>query len=967
MYLWKRSVIAKAIFAFSFLTASAFAQTTTGRLPKTIEGYNAVQIQGTVSPRAATKYDTGRVNAGTRLDGVTMYFKPTVAQQTDLNLLLREQQTPGSAEYHRWLTPAQFASRFGLSTSDIATVKTWLEQQGFTVERVANSRTSVTFSGSVSQIESAFQTELHNYTQNGVTHFANSTPVSVPSALSGVVRSVRNLDNFKPQAHVRIHNGSVQSNFTSSVSPGDHYMTPGDVATIYDVSAAYNAGYTGSGQSIAVMGQSAVDLSDIEAFQTAIGMTVKDPTVVLVPSTGSAETVSGDEAESDIDLEYSSSVAKGANIYFVYTGNSQNNEGVFDSISYAVDTDIAPILSMSYGECEADLGQGNYATLDAVLQQAATQGQSVIVSSGDSGSTACYVDVQNNKNGVGPTADQEALAVNYPASSAYVTAMGGTEFPSADVASTNSTYWESASGSDVIASAVSYIPEQVWNDDSAQYGAEYGAYYALSAGGGGTSQFATRPSWQSGVTGIPSGKYRLVPDISLDSSPNNAGYLYCTSDTSSWSSGQKASCNSGFRDSSSQILTVAGGTSFAAPIFAGMLAVINQKTNSTGQGLINSTLYSLAADATTYASAFHDITSGGNQCNIGTTYCSTDGAANYAATTGYDEASGLGSIDLNNLMDSWPTTTASALESTVTSLNAASADPASGASDVITISVTPSSSSLTTTPTGTLTIKVDGTTESSTLDLSSGSATYTFSSTTAGSHVIVATYSGDSTFAASTGTVTVDVGGSSGSSSGGSITVTAANVSVAAGSSGSSTVTVTSANSYAGTVGFTLSTDSTSLQNYGCYDISNLPVTANATATTTLTIYTSESTCNATASKASNHRHNFARAGGKSAKISAATPPWRTALRISSAFGVAGICFLGFGKRRRNLWTVVAFLAVTGLLGLASGCGSNGNSSSSTTSSTNVSAGSYTLTLDAADSTDSSIAASTTFTLTVTQ
>ena len=195
----------------------------------------------------------------------------------------------------------------------------------------------------------------------------------------------------------------------------------------------------------------------------------------------------------------------------------------------------------------------------------------------------------------------------------------------ADVAAGNTTYWESASGSDLISSALSYIPEQAWNDDSAAIGAKYGAQYALSSGGGGVSIFTPRPSWQTGVTGIASGSFRLVPDVSLASSAEYAPYLYCTSDTSSWTAGQKASCNSGFRDSATQDLTAAGGTSFAAPIFAGMLAIINQKESSSGQGVANKTLYSLAANSSTYASAFHDITSGGNQCTAGSSYCSAAG------------------------------------------------------------------------------------------------------------------------------------------------------------------------------------------------------------------------------------------------------------------------------------------------------------------------------------------------------
>jgi subtilase family serine protease len=608
---------------------------------------------------------------------------------------------------------------------------------------------------------------------------------------------------------------------------------------------------------------------------------------------------------------------------------------------------------MSYGGCEPDLSSSDYSTLEAIMEQAAGQGQSIIVSSGDSGSTACYSDLTTNST---PTAQEEELAVNYPASSAYATAMGGTEFPSADVSSSNTTYWESASGSDVISSALAYIPEQVWNDDSSSAGSTDGAEYALSSGGGGTSTLTARPSWQSGVTGIPSGSYRLVPDISLDSSPNNAGYLYCSSDSTA--TDITGSCSDGFRDSNDEYLTVAGGTSFAAPIFAGMLALINQNENSTGQGLINSTLYTLAANFTTYASAFHDILGGGNECTAGSSYCSSAGESKYYATTGYDEASGLGSVDLYNLLTAWPTGSGSSLDATTTSLSAASSTPSSGASDVITITVAPELSSVTTTPTGTLTVTVDGTTETSSLALSSGSVTYTFSSTTSGSHVITATYSGNSTFAASTGSTTVTIGSSTGTGSGGS---------------GSTTVTVTPSGGYNGTVDLSLSTSSSYIQDYACYNISNATISGTSTVSETLTFYTGTANCSS-ASVQSGKVHSFHRA--KNSKISS-----NPMLPITAAaFGSLGLLLSGVvGWRFRRLRVLSCMLALVVLGFVLSGCGGSSSSSSSKGFSLSVSpstvtvsagtsgipTGSYTLTIDGEDSSNSSLTATTSMTLAI--
>jgi subtilase family serine protease len=934
--------------------ALVLAQTASDRVTQEIDSRSVVSLAGTVNPHAIARYDIGRANAGTRISGVTMYFKPSPEQKTELDALVKAQQTPGSPNYHKWLSPEEYASRFGLSDNDLAKVQSWLEQQGFAVDRVANSHNSISFSGTAAQVESAFQTEIHNYKIDNQTHFSNATPISVPSALSGVVQSVRNLDDFRPKPQVRFRmaqSSKVKPNFTSSQS-GDHFLTPKDVATIYDINAAYSAGYTGTGQSIAVVGQSEISVSDIENFQNAAGLTVKDPTLVLVPDSGTAAVSSGDEAESDLDLEYSGGIAKGATIYLVYVGNN-SNYNVWDSLQYAVDTKIAPIISMSYGGCEPDLSSSDYLTIESILEQGASQGQSVIVASGDTGSTACYADLTSNTT---PTSEEEELAVNYPASSAYVTAMGGTEFPSADVEASNTTYWESASGSDVISSAKSYIPEQVWNDDSATVGSNDGAEYALSSGGGGTSTLTARPSWQSSVTGIPSGSYRLVPDISLDSSPNNAGYLYCSSDSTA--TDITGSCSNGFRDSSDEYLTVAGGTSFAAPIFAGMLALINQKENSTGQGLINSTLYTLAASSTTYASAFHDITSGSNECTAGSSYCSSAGESEYPAARGYDEASGLGSVDLYNLLTAWPSSSASSLEATTTSLSAASSTPSSGASDVITITVAPELSSVTTTPTGTLTVMVDGTTETSSLALSSGLATYTFSSTTSGSHVITAAYSGNSTFAASTGTTTVTIGSSSTTGSGGS---------------GSTTVTVTPSGGYTGTVDLSLSTSSTYLQDYACYDVSNATISGTSAVSETLTLYTGTANCSS-ASVQSGKVHAFHSA--KTSKISS-----NPMLPITAAaFGSLGLLLAGIvGWRFRRIRALSYMLALVALGFVLSGCGGSSSSSSSKGFSLSVSpstvtvsagtsgipTGSYTLTIDGQDSSDSSLTATTSMTLVI--
>lgn len=924
------------------------------RITGAITNSSRSTIAGSRLPATRSMQDAGRVSSGTQLQGMSIVLSRTTAQEADLQSLIDAQQNPSSIQYHQWLTPDLFATRFGVASSDIAQVESWLQQQGFAIDGVSRSMNRITFSGTVGQAEAAFGTEIHNYTSGTEmggteTHFAPSTDISVPAALAPVVQTVTNLSSFRPKPRVKISpvKANPQPNFTSGQT-GSYFLTPGDVATIYDIKAAYNGGYTGTGQSIAVAGQSAILTSDVTNFQNAAGLPVKDPTLVLVPNSGTSTTYTGDESESDLDVEYSGAIGKGASIYFIYVGNG-TNYSVWDSIQYAVDTRIAPIISTSYGDCETDMTSSDYTTLNGILAQAAAQGQSVVAAAGDNGSTDCYGITTLTST------QQMALAVDFPASSQYVTGMGGTEFPTADVTAGNTTYWSQAVGSDVISSALSYIPEEVWNDDVTCVQSVSSGGSPLCSGGGGVSALTARPSWQTGVPGIPSGSYRLVPDISLDASNTNAPYLFCSSDSTN--TGINGSCSNGFRDSSNTYLTSAGGTSFDAPIFAGLLSIINQKTNSTGQGVVNATLYSLASNATTYASAFHDITSGNNQCASGSTYCSSAGTSEYAATTGYDQASGLGSLDFNQLLTAWPTTTTSSLTSSTIALTAASSSPTVGASDAITITVVPttaSSATLVGTPTGSVTLLVDGSSAGSSIALSGGVATYSFSSTASGSHVIQAAYSGDSTYAASTGSITLNVGGSTGTSSG-TFTLSATNLTVAQGSSGTSTITLNPQSGYKGTVAWSISTSSTALAT-ACYtSIPNTTVSGTAAVTASLTIDTNASDC-ATAA--------YTGTTGKRKLVSAPTTTRNTPANPLSA-PAAAITFAAllcggfFGRRSRALRLLCALVFLSGLGLSLSGCGS------STTSTSSVPTGTYTIYISGTDTNTSSIAATTSMTLTV--
>ena len=653
--------------AFLLLGLPATGQQPAPRITAEIDSRQRVPLRGSHSPMARAQNENGRVSPETRLEGIGMVFSRTDAQEKDLQELIAAQQDPSSPHYHQWLTPEQFAARFGVADSDLTVVENWLTQEGFSIEEVSRSKNQMRFSGAVQQVEQAFGTELHYYKVNGERHFAPDRDLTLPASLALVVQAVTNLSTFRPHPHIvrKDPQPATQYHFTSGQT-GNHFLTPKDVATIYNITPAYNAGLNGSGQSIAVVGQSEIVMADIENFQAAAGFSLKDPVRKFVPNSGTATIVTGDESESDLDLEYASTIAPGATIYFVYTGNNANFN-VWNSIEYAITQKLAPIISSSYGVCEPLVPQSFYDSLNGTfLAQAAAQGQTVISASGDGGSTDCA-----GSTGA-TTAQQQALSVDFPASSQYVTGIGGTEFPAADVASGNSTYFSSSGSSDVISSALSYIPEQAWNDN---------AMGTISASGGGISTLTPRPSWQTGVTGIPSGSFRLVPDISLSASPNNAGYLYCSSDTSTKVTG---SCANGFRDTNNTNLTVAGGTSFGAPIFAGMMALINQKMGS-AQGLANTRLYALAANVTTFAAAFHDITIGTNNCSAaGTTLCPTSIAAatNYPAAAGYDLAAGLGSVNFNSLLTEWSGGSTGTKSFTLAATNVATAAGGTGTSTV---------------------------------------------------------------------------------------------------------------------------------------------------------------------------------------------------------------------------------------------------------------------------------------------
>ena len=583
------------------------------RIHARIEENQTFKLVGNTTPRIARAKDEGEASSSQALR-MTMHLQMSAQQKEDLTSFLRQLQAHSAVEYHKFLTPEQYGERFGANSGDIAKMTEWLEKQGFSNIQVARSHTFITFAGTAARAETAFHTEIHRYVVNGETHYANSSDPLLPKALSGMVESIRGLHDFKPKP-MGLHRS--RPHFTSSLT-GEHFLTPDDIATMYDIQPLYSAGLDGQGVKIAVVGQSDIQMSDIQAFRAAAGLTPTVPTTILAGTDPGLQSTSGDEGESDLDVEWAGGIARNATILFV------TSTDVDTSTSYAIDQNLAPILSTSYGLCEPQLGQTESNTEASEYQQANAQGITVTAAAGDDGAADCDTSYPASMG----------IAVDEPASLPYVTGVGGTTLTEG-----SATYWNATNDS-YGGSAISYIPEVTWNDSDATNG--------LEASGGGASIYNSKPSWQVG-TGVPADGARDVPDIAFAASPNHDGYLICSG----------GECVSGFRDSASN-LDVIGGTSASSPVFAGIVALLVEGLGP--QGNINPNLYALAASST---DIYHDVTVGNNvvTCRAGTPNC-TGGSFGYSAGVGYDQTTGWGSVDATHLVNEWTSNQVSTVTST---------------------------------------------------------------------------------------------------------------------------------------------------------------------------------------------------------------------------------------------------------------------------------------------------------------
>ncbi len=666
-----------------------------------------VVLKGNVPVLACPQNDQGLAPDTLPMARMLLVLKRSAQQETALTNLLEGQQDKSSPNYHHWLTPQQFGQQFGPSDSDIQAVTNWLTAQGFQVSRVTNGRTAIEFSGSAGLVRQVFRSEIHKYVINGKPYWSNSSDPQIPAALAPVVKGIASLNNFpRRPLYQRVgvfsrskKTGKIQPLYTincpqgSTCSQPAYYgLGPTDFATIYNVLPLWNSGTNGTGQTIAIVSDSNINTQDVANFRSMFGLPPNAVNVILDgPDPGR---VPGVETEADADTEWAGSVAKNATIDLVVSEDTEATSGVDLSALYIVDNNLAPILSESFAACESYLGNAGNAFESAMWEQAAAEGITVLVASGDSGSAGC-------DNPGSESAATQGLAVSGMASTPFNIAVGGTDFDAP------ATYFDTTNNSTTQSSAKSYVPEITWNDSCARSGlatdCPSGSYGEdLTAGSGGPSSCAlkdtlgnctagyAKPAWQTG-TGVPADGMRDIPDVSLFAGDglNAAFYIICSSDSSGLS-GTSGNCSGSI---SSLDFVGVGGTSLSTPAFAGIMALVNQKTGQR-QGNADFVLYPLAAaaakssnDCTSDSTAvsktgcvFYDIIHGHNStnteitpgnnsvaCTAGSPDCNapagySDGilvspadstTPAWTTSTAYDLATGLGTVNAANMANNW--------------------------------------------------------------------------------------------------------------------------------------------------------------------------------------------------------------------------------------------------------------------------------------------------------------------------
>jgi pseudomonalisin len=570
------------------------------RILQTIDLSATVTLAGHVHRQARPEFDAGAVAGETRMPGMILALKRDAEQQKALDILSEALQDPSSPMYHQWLAPEEFGLHFGVSQNDLDRVVSWLHSEGFAIDDVPAGHWMVVFSGTAAQVENTFRPRIRNYRIGEDVYFANSRDPQIPEALAEVVQGISGLHDFPPVPALHKVNPELVG------ASGNHYLEPSDFATIYDLKPLYASSIQGNGVNIAVIAPcaaAATALPVAQAFWSLEGFSPA-PTTGTSYYNGTPPACSGTSGssyigEAELDLEWAGAVAPGAKIWLVSSGGTDSLLGAVTGVVNSTGPSM-PVISMSYGMCEMP---AYHQTWNNLWQQAHVSGITGVVSSGDSGAAGC--------DSPSATTATHGNVINGLCSSPYAVCVGGTQFN--DVSSPG-TYWSSGG------KAMSYIPEVAWNESGSNGGS------GLWSSGGGYSIFSPKPSWQTGSTI----QYRGVPDVALTAASHDP-YRICADST----------CNR-------SMIYAASGTSAAAPSFAGIIALLIQKTGQ-AQGNVNPSLYALAARSD-LGTIFYDVTQGNN---------TVPGQTGFSASAGWDAVTGLGSVDANGLISNWNAATAS--------------------------------------------------------------------------------------------------------------------------------------------------------------------------------------------------------------------------------------------------------------------------------------------------------------------
>ena len=741
------------------------------RITGPIDDRIRVTLKGNVHPLALLENDRGAVPDSFPVERMFLVLQRPPEREDALRQFLQEAHTLGSASYHKWLKPERFGELYGPDGSEMATVIAWLQRHGFSVARVTKGKTAVEFSGTAGQLREAFNTEIHTYFVDGEEHHANDRDPQVPAVLAPVIAAITPMHDFHPTPQLKVLGKAFYNPKTHVATPEWTInssspvlaLAPGDFAVQYDLNPLYNAGTNGAGVTIGIIGASNLDPNVAADYRSFFGLPPGTLNIIIdgLDPGPSATVIQGNWAtlETYLDVELSGAVAPGATVNLYTAADTSVQSGLLLAAQRAVDDDVAAVLSTSYGECEQDLGSSGNQFWAAIWEQAAAQGQTSFVSSGDNGPAGC-----DNFN-AGQTASR-GLAVSGFSSTPWNISVGGTDFfytsyngTAAAQSAELATYWNMTSPSltSTATSLLKPIPEQPWNQAFGLDLYDSGVYNptppTIVAGSGGPSSVYSKPTWQSGK-GVPSDGMRDLPDVSLFAAngENASFYPICLPEEAC--TGQ----NLAYFE-----ITAIGGTSASSPAMAGIMALVNQKYGRQGQA--NFILYPLA---TQHPSVFHDISIGSNvvpclpgspSCSLSTVNDNTKGfntLGHYHAGPGYDQATGLGSIDANLLVQYWNSLS---FTPSSTSLNLSQTTFTHGTPVNVNVAVagsggTPSGDVglLTTQSSAAANISLNG------LTLKSGAASATVNNFPGGQYQLTARYAGDTVFTPSNSTpVTLNV------------------------------------------------------------------------------------------------------------------------------------------------------------------------------------------------------------------